>query len=139
MGFRLRGFTSLLLTWCFLVLSVSGVMLYFTPRGRVANWTGWTLMGLDKGQWQAVHMNLAAVFLIVTGLHLYLNWQVFWSYIKRRSAGLNLKLEMAVALLLTAVLVAGTIYDLPPLTTLSAWNETIKNSWEAQSPQSPAP
>jgi hypothetical protein len=48
MRFQLRGFVSLLLTLFFLALSFSGVMLYLTPRGRVANWTGWSMLGLEK-------------------------------------------------------------------------------------------
>ena len=48
MKFRTKGFVSLLLALTFLVASFSGVILYLTPRGRVANWTGWTMLGLDK-------------------------------------------------------------------------------------------
>jgi hypothetical protein len=50
---QIKGFTSLLLAVAFLMLGFSGVILYLTPRGRVANWTGWTMLGLDqqgKGQ-----------------------------------------------------------------------------------------
>jgi hypothetical protein len=140
MRFQLRGFTSLLLTWCFLVLSVSGVMLYFTPRGRVANWTGWTLIGLEKGEWQAVHMNLALLFLIVTGLHLYLNWGLFWSYLKKKaSLSLNLKTELLVATLLTAGVLAGTIVDVSPFGALTTYNERIKDYWEREPITAPMP
>lgn len=139
MKFKIKGFISLLLACCFTVAAFSGVILYMTPRGRVANWSGWTMLGLGKHEWSELHMNACALVLVIAAWHLVMNWRVFWSYIKRRSAGLNLKLEMAVALLVTGTLVTGTIYGLPPLTMLAAWNEAIKDSWESQSPRGPAP
>jgi len=48
--FNVRGFTSLTLTLAFLVMLISGIVLYVTPRGRTANWTGWTMLGLEKDQ-----------------------------------------------------------------------------------------
>ena len=80
-GFSLRGFTSLLLMGLFVVLGLSGAMLYASPRGRVANWTDWTLLGLEKGQWEGLHLNGSLLFLIVAVLHLVLNWRPFWGYI----------------------------------------------------------
>jgi hypothetical protein len=139
MKFKTKGFISLLLACSFTVAAFSGAILYITPRGRVANWSGWTMLGLDKHQWSAIHINACALVLLIAAWHLFMNWRVFWSYIKRRSSGLNLKTEMAVAALVTGLLVAGTIYEVPPLTTFVAWNETIKNSWEQEAPTSPAP
>ena len=119
MKFQFKGFTSLLLSAALLILGFSGVILYLTPRGRVANWTGWTMFGLSKQGWQAVHINLALLFLIVAGLHLYLNWPVFWCYIKKKgSLALNLKLEMVMALLLAGVVLAGAIKYIPPFSTV---------------------
>lgn len=140
MRFQLRGFTSLLLTWCFLVLSVSGVVLYFTPRGRVANWTGWTLFGLEKGEWQGVHMNLAVLFLLVTALHLYLNWNLFWSYLKKKaSLSVNLKWELLLATIVTAVILVGTIVNVLPFGALTTYNERIKDYWEREPITAPIP
>ena len=65
MKFRTRGFVSLLLALTFLVASFSGVILYLTPRGRVANWTGWTMLGLDKHEWGAIHINACLLVLVI--------------------------------------------------------------------------
>ena len=46
--FNWRGFASLATGFAFLIMIVSGVVLYVAPRGRVANWTDWTVMGLGK-------------------------------------------------------------------------------------------
>lgn len=140
MKFNFRGFTSLLLTLATLAMTFSGVMLYFTPRGRVANWTGWTLLGLSKEGWVAVHMNIAILFVLAALIHLIFNWTVFWSYLKKRaSLGLNLKGEMAIAVVLAAAVVAGAILEVPPFSTVVAVNQQIKDSWEGQASDAPAP
>lgn len=139
MTFRTKGFVSLLLACLFLTVSVSGVALYMSPKGRVANWTGWTVGGLGKHEWEAVHMNMCLLMLIIVAVHLFLNWKVFWSYIKKKAAGFNLKLEMAVALAVTVAVVAGTLMEVPPLTAPPALNDRIQAYWEENSPRAPAP
>jgi len=139
MKFRTRGFVSLLLALTFLVASFSGVILYLTPRGRVANWTGWTMLGLDKHEWGAIHINACLLVLVIAVIHLILNWGIFWRYIRNKAAGLNLKLEMAVAVLVTAVLVIGTLTQVPPFSATVALNDQIKNYWEQGAATGPAP
>jgi hypothetical protein len=140
MKFQIKGFTSLLLTAVFLILGFSGIILYLTPRGRVANWTGWTILGLDKQGWQAVHVNLALLFLIVAGFHLYLNWSIFWCYVKQKgSHALNLKVEMFAALLLAVGITAGAIYRIPPFSAIMDWNTQIKDYWEHWAAEAPTP
>lgn len=139
MRFRTKGFTSLLISLAFSIVVLSGVALYVSPKGRVANWTGWTLFGLDKHQWGALHINICLLFLAGAFLHLFFNWKVFLAYIKNRTSGLNLKVEMVVALLVTAVVVTGTWLDVPPFTAPVAVSDQIKDYWEAGAPQGPAP
>ncbi len=38
--FNTQGFTTFVVTLAFLIIAMSGTVLYMTPRGRVANWTG---------------------------------------------------------------------------------------------------
>ena len=141
MRFHTKAFVSLLLSLLFLVLGFSGVILYFTPRGRLANWTGWTMLGLKKSDWQALHMNIALMFLILAGLHLYLNWSSFWGYIRKRQAvfALNLRWEMLAALLITSGVLAGSIGTLPPFATLMTYNNRIKDYWEREPTSAPTP
>ena len=140
MRFQPRGFTSLLLTLFFLALGFSGVILYLTPRGRVANWTGWTMLGLEKQGWQAVHINIALLFLIVAGLHLFLNWGMFWGYIKKKaSLSLNLKLEMLVAVVIAGGVLVGTIKGVSPFGALMTLNYQIKDYWEREPVTAPMP
>jgi len=139
MKFRTRGFISLLLALAFLVAVVSGSVLFMTPRGRVANWTGWTMAGLTKHEWAALHINACLLMLIVSVIHLVLNWRVFWGYIQKKSVGFNLKWEMAASVLLASAVVAGTLYEVPPLTATVALSERMKDYWEGNSHAGPAP
>jgi len=47
-NFRWRGFTTLLTAFSFIISLVSGIVLYFTPQGKIANWTYRTFLGLNK-------------------------------------------------------------------------------------------
>jgi uncharacterized membrane protein YgcG len=138
--FSTRGFTSLLLTLSMLAMCIAGVMLYLTPRGRVANWTDWTLLGLEKEQWASLHMNASLLFMIVAGLHLVLNWSVFFSYLKKKTvAGLHLKKELILASLIATVCIVGTITDLPPFDAVAALNHDIKDYWDQRTARAPVP
>lgn len=138
--FHLRGFFSLLLFCSFTLLLISGIILYITPKGRVAHWTGWTLLGLGKEDWSAIHITLTLLVLIASGFHLYYNWGIFWGYITRKAqSSLNLKREMVLAILLCGITVAGTLYNVPPFGTIIKWNDDIKDYWEARAEAPPMP
>jgi hypothetical protein len=138
--FQIKAFVSLLLSLFFLALGFSGVILYLTPRGRVANWTGWTMLGLEKQGWQAVHINIALLFLIVAGLHLCLNWGMFWGYIKKKASfRVNMKLEMLVAILIAGGVLVGTIEGVSPFGALVTLNYRIKDYWEREPVTAPIP
>ncbi len=139
-SFSMRGFASLLLTLSFLVMAVSGTMLFLTPRGRVAHWTDWTLLGLGKDQWGAVHIMNSILFVLIAGLHLYLNWSLFLGYLKKKAvAGLHMKRELAVAAAVAILMVVGAIASIPPFSSIMALNDEIKDYWEVRAAQAPAP
>jgi hypothetical protein len=55
-GFQWRALTSVLMTLGFVLLAASGIVLFLSPPGRVANWTNWTILGLRKSDWGGVHI-----------------------------------------------------------------------------------
>ena len=136
-----KGFTSFLLVASLIVLVASGVVLYLTPHGRVANWTGWTLGGLSKREWQAVHMNSALLFVVVALVHVYLNWVVFWGYIRSKSGArvFNLKWEACLAVAAAAIFVVGTLFEWQPFATIMSWNTEIKAYWAGRYEGGPYP
>ncbi|MBE0460642.1 MAG: DUF4405 domain-containing protein, partial [Candidatus Aminicenantes bacterium] len=64
---KFRAFISLSILWSFLVEAISGIVLYITPVGRVANWTNWKFLGLTKQNWEAIHTIFGYVFLLFAG------------------------------------------------------------------------
>ena len=129
--FKMRAFTAMMMLWSFVLETVSGIVLYIVPPGRVANWTNWKLWGLTKQGWGAVHTILGYVFLIFALLHIYYNWKPIVSYIKRKvHTGLRMRKEMAVSLIVTILVTALTIAAVPPFSTIMDWGESLKNSWE---------
>lgn len=136
--FNWRGTASLLAAVSFVVMAVSGVVLYVSPQGRVAHWADWRVAGLDKEQWGAVHTTSSLLFVIAACVHLYFNWRVFLHYI-RVAKRFNLKREMAAALLITTVVVAGTVWEVPPFSSIMAANARLKAYWEARSYRAPYP
>ena len=136
--FSTRGFASLLLTFGSLAMVFSGVMLFLTPRGRVANWTDWRLLGLGKEDWSAVHVNLSILCVLAALLHVVINWSALIGYIRRKATGrLNMVKEMVLAALVSAGFLLGSIYGLPPFSSVMAWNTQIKDYWENRSEQAP--
>ncbi len=138
--FSWRSLVSMAITLTFLLLAVSGVILYISPRGRVANWTGWQIWGLGKETWGAVHTTAALLFIFLTILHIYLNWRALLRYL-RDAFRFRLwhPLELGLAVALVAVFVWGTLAMVPPFSNVIDMGESFKNYWEANSPSAPYP
>ena len=130
-GFHWRGVTTFLLVLGLLVETVSGIILYITPRGRFARWNDWTLLGLDKWDWAAVHTIFGILLLVIIGAHIYFNWRVIFHFVwsKLRNA-VNLKWELAVSLIITVFLFTGTLIKIPPFSSVMTLRENVKLSWE---------
>jgi len=138
--FKFRGFISFTLTLSFILISVTGLVLYIVPPGRVAHWIQWRLWGMTKDQWAAVHTLFSFIFIVVAGIHLYYNWRIFTGYIVARArTGLNMKYELAASIVFTAAVFAGTLLELPPFSTTMNFGESIKESWETGTDVAPAP
>ncbi|MGQ9505949.1 MAG: DUF4405 domain-containing protein [Thermogutta sp.] len=139
-GFRFQAFTSLLVLCLLVLVVVSGVILYISPRGRVANWGQWTVWGWSKESWAALHINATICFLVFTMVHLVFNWKMLIGYLKRGTLGLfRGSFELLMAVVLGAVVVIGTMMNLPPFSQFVAWRESFKNYWERTSPPAAVP
>ena len=129
--FSVRGFTSMLLVLCLLMLLASGIALYLAPRGRVANVTSWTALALSRQQWAAVHINASILFVAVTATHLVMNWSRMVGYLKKRARpGINMKKELASAVAVACVIFAGTTLELPPISLPVEFKYDLRDAWE---------
>jgi len=125
-----RAFTSLCSLVGFILLCCTGVILYIGPHGRVAYWTKWQILGLEKDQWGAVHVFSGLLFLIAGGFHLYYNWKPLIKYLSGKiESALRYKRELVISVLIFIWVVVSGIWSLPPLVYVSELGESIKQSW----------
>lgn len=61
--FTLKKTVSLTLGLSFLVMAYTGIMLFLTPKGKIAHWTDWHLLGLTKTQYTDLHITSMFLFL----------------------------------------------------------------------------
>ncbi len=125
-----KGFASLLTTFSFIVMSLSGILLFIVPQGRIAEWTDWRMLGLTKSQWGDIHITTSLMFLISGAYHIWCNWRTLVNYfVARRGTGLMMKRELAIAGVVTLFFVVGAMYQVPPLSYVLTLNNAIKQAW----------
>ena len=125
-----KGFASLLTTFSFIVMSLSGILLFIVPQGRIAEWTEWRMLGLAKSQWGDIHITTSLMFLIAGAYHIALNWRTLVNYFTtKREKGLMMQRELAISGVVTVFCIAGAVYQVPPLSYVLTLNNTIKQAW----------
>lgn len=126
---NLRKVTSLTMLLSFVLLVLTSIILYIIPQGRVAYWADWHLWGLSKSQWGDLHINLGFLFLLAGLLHILYNWKPMIAYMKNRARELKIFTPaFTVALVLTLVVGVGTLLQIPPLSTVITFGESIKDA-----------
>ena len=140
MKFNWRAFFSVLSALSFIGMVFTGVILFVVPPGRIANWTGWTLLALTKHQWIGLHDWFSIIFIAASVFHVYLNWKPLVSYFKNKvSKAFALRIEWAFALIICCAVFICTLVEMKPFSSLLAWNENIKHSWDSPQQRAPIP
>ncbi len=125
-----RGFVSLLIAFSFIFAFISGVILYFTPQGRIAYWINWKFLGLTKTDWTNMHIIFCIVFMITAFFHIYYNWNALINYIYSKvKKAMNLKKELAAVSLLILLSFIGSLKPFPPFNLLLDLSDYLKSSW----------
>ena len=138
--FSWRAFASVLTGLSFLGMAFTGVILFVVPPGRIANWTGWTMVGLTKHQWIGLHDWFSIIFIVGAVLHVYLNWKPLVGYFMSKiSKTFALRSEWLLALVVCVVVLFGTLGDVRPFSSLLVWNESIKHGYDTPARQAPIP
>jgi hypothetical protein len=126
---NLRKITSLTAMLAFTVMLLTSIILYIVPQGRVAYWADWHLWGLDKTQWGAIHINTGFLFLLSIALHTYYNWKSIVAYLKNKAKEIKVFTpNFNTALVVTLVVIVGTLFQLPPFSTILGISEGIKDA-----------
>jgi hypothetical protein len=127
---HMRGFISLLTALSFLIMTISGVILFVVPQGRIALWVDWRMLGLTKSQWGDMHITTSLLFALAGLWHTWLNWRALLSYFRDKAKKtIALKWELAVATVLTIFFTVGAVYKTPPLNYILDFNDAIKEYW----------
>jgi len=139
--FSWRIFISFGLLLSFLMLLVSGVVLYISPPGRVANWTDWRMLGLTKTGWENQHAIFGFAFAILSIFHLFfINWKAFLSYLKTKATqGLKSPGELLASVLLAILCGFGTFFALQPFSAIIDFGNRVSASWERRETSPPVP
>ena len=124
-----RPFTSLMVTWGFLLLALSGVVLYIVPHGRVAYWTDWHMWGLSKTQWGDIHIAGGLIFIIAGAFHVFFNWGVLLRYLKLKRESQRNTAAIVISLVLTLFVIVGAAKQWPPVSYIASIGGSIKDSW----------
>lgn len=123
----MRKFFAITLALSFLGMTVSGIVLYFTPQGRIAYWVNWNFVGFSKDTWGDIHTVSWFLFLICAIFHIYYNWKPLLNYIKSKK--LIISKQSWVSLFIFLVFIFSGIYKIPPLGYLITLNNYIKDSY----------
>jgi hypothetical protein len=139
--FYWRSYVSISLLLCFIVISLSGVILYIAPPGRVARWISWMMMGFNRSQWEDLHTLFSYLFIIFGIVHLFLfNWKLFFSYLHSRiTRKLNRRKEILLALVTFAFITVFTLAKLPPVYSVMDLGNSISSGWAGRKGAPPVP
>lgn len=134
--FTMRSFVTFMVTWSFVAVAVTGIVLFIVPQGRVANWVDWRLLGLAKESWTNIHNAFAFVFILSGALHLFpFNWTQWKRYLAERVENRldfrRPKKEFVLSVLAGALVVAAAIGEWAPASYLFEAGKSAKESWVA--------
>ncbi|GJQ63182.1 MAG: hypothetical protein SCALA702_22350 [Melioribacteraceae bacterium] len=132
--------TSIYILFSFVIMTFTGIILFFAPHGRIAHWTYWTFLGLQKESWQAVHTVFTFIFVFAGIMHLYFNWNAIKLYLTSKFANtLKYGFELAISLFVVFILFFGSAAELPPFSNLMDFGEYLSESWGTEDTEPPVP
>lgn len=128
--FKIRPMISLGTAFLFFISLFSGLVLYFTPQGRVAYWIDWRFLALTKTDWTNIHILTSVFFFIFAVLHFYYNWNAFIQYLYKRACNIkSIPYETFFVTVLTIFILISALYQLPPLKYIITFSDILKKSW----------
>ncbi len=135
-----RSFVSIYMAYSFLMMIITGIVLYIAPPGRIAHWSNWLFLGFTKTQWEAFHTLFSFIWIVVAIYHIIYNWKPLIFYIKRKTKeNLKLNKEFGIATLFTILIFAGTYFEIPPFSSIMDLGDYFTNSWASEENEPPVP
>lgn len=137
--FIFKSFISFLMFYTFIVLAITGIVLYIDPSSSYAYWVDWRLLGLSKGDWKSLHIVFSTLFLILAVIHIgFMNRRVILSYLKRKAvAGINRKFEFFGATIIFLIILLMTLFEVPPMKQFVYSSIKVAKMWEDPAKKAP--
>ncbi|MBK7105620.1 MAG: DUF4405 domain-containing protein [Ignavibacteriae bacterium] len=130
-NFNFRKFISFYIAISFIVMLISGIVLFFAPPGRVANWSYWAVFGFTKTQWQSIHTIFTFLFIAAGSFHIYFNWKTLMFYLKSHKKPVpKIRVEFALSVIISFLVLLLTLNNIPPFSNFLEFGEYLKESWE---------
>lgn len=128
--FNWQSFISIGLLLSFIVMLISGIVLYIAPEGSLSRWIGWDILNLSKKQWEYQHTIFSYLFILFSIFHVFkINWSYLISYfVIEKFKMINLK-EIIVAVLITVFIFLGTLFNWSPFKNVIQFGNKISDSY----------
>ena len=129
--FNWQIFISLNLFFTFLLMLLSGLILYLKPEGTVARWLDWKMLGVEKSGWESMHTVFSFLFMAFALFHM-LKIHLFnlSSYFFNNRSGR--KRELYGSLAITVVFLVGTVFYLPPFDWIYQGGNALSDQWATE-------
>lgn len=125
-----HSLTTFLTTFSFVIVAVSGIMMFIVPPGRIASWTEWKFIGLTREEWVSIHVVLAIFFAGISIYHLIRNWRIFASYvISKVSKELHYTRELIISIVIVLFCAFGAYFQIFPFGPFITFNTWVKTLW----------
>jgi hypothetical protein len=139
--FYWRSYVSISLLLSFIVIAVSGVVLYLAPPGRIARWISWIMLGFSRRQWEDLHTLFSYLFILLGIFHLFLfNWKLFFSYLRSKlTRKINRGRELVFAVATFVIIFVFTLAQWPPIYSVMDLGDTLSSGWAEKRGSPPVP
>ena len=133
--FNWKIFISFGLSISFVIIFLTGLVLYIVPPGRLAYWISWKFLFLTKGQWEDLHTVFSYYFVILSIFHLFsIHWKSFLSYLKKGKLRVR---ELITASFLSAFLFIAVLYQMQPVYAVMDFGSFMSDSWKTEENTAP--
>ncbi len=102
----MKKWIDLVLFYFTIILIFSGIVLYIMPHGRIAYWSGWKFLWIDKDGWDNIHVVFGIFMSIFVIWHVGINWKIMKKYL--------LKKESFIIALVCIVFIFGSVKNIFP-------------------------
>jgi phage antirepressor YoqD-like protein len=135
-----RSFTSIYMGFSFILMAITGIVLYIAPPGRIALWSNWFFIGLTKTEWQSVHTIFSFLFVVTGIFHIIFNWKPLISYLRRKAKeSLKVRGEFVLTSFIVFIIFTGVYFKTPPFNYIMDFGENMTNSWANSETEPPVP